>query len=203
VTRFASTSAARGLAFTHPRVRLISRAVSDAPDPSNVKRGFAVRAVTERVRLPNGHWIELDIVKHPGAAAVVPVLASGDVVLIHQYRHATGGMLYEVPAGKLEPGEDPAHCAARELQEEAGQRAGRMLSLGWIWTTPGFTDERVHLFAALDLSPVPQQLQADEVIETLSVPFARALDWIWSGRIQDAKSALALLHAARALGNLG
>ncbi len=167
-----------------------------------MKRGFVVRAQTERVQLPNGHWVDLDIVRHPGAAAVVPITASGEVVLIRQYRHAAGGMLVEVPAGKLEPGEEPASCAARELEEEAGQRAGRLVSLGWIWTTPGFTDERIYLFAALELTPVPQQLQADEVIETLVLPFAEALEWVWSGRIQDAKSALALLHAARALGKL-
>lgn len=167
-----------------------------------MKRAFVVRAQTERVQLPNGHWVDLDIVRHPGAAAVVPITASGEVVLIRQYRHAVGGMLIEVPAGKLEPGEEPATCAARELEEEAGQRAGRLVSLGWIWTTPGFTDERIYLFAALELTPVPQQLQADEVIETLALPFAEALEWVWSGRIQDAKSALALLHAARALGNL-
>ena len=168
-----------------------------------MRRGFVVRAVTERVRLPNGSWVDLDIVRHPGAAAVVPIRASGEVVLLRQYRHAAGGPLYEVPAGKLEPGETPAHCAARELAEEAGQRAGRLLPLGWIWTTPGFTDEKIHLFAALELSPVPQQLQPDEVIETLSLPFAEALDWVFRGRINDAKSALALLHAARALGKLG
>lgn len=176
--------------------------MGDAPDPSSVKRGFAVRAVTERVRLPNGHWIDLDIVHHPGAAAVVPVTAQGEVVLIRQYRHAASGMLYEVPAGKLDPGEAPAACAARELEEEAGQRAGRLMPLGWIWTTPGFTDERIHLFAALELSPVEQRLQPDEVIETLLLPFAEALEWVWSGRINDAKSALALLNAARALGRL-
>jgi len=167
-----------------------------------VRRGFVVRAQTERVRLPNGHLVDLDIVRHPGAAAVVPITAHGEVVLIRQYRHAAGGTLYEVPAGKLEPGEDPALCAARELEEEAGERAGRLLPLGWIWTTPGFTDERIHLFAALDLTPVAQRLQADEVIETVRLPFADALALVWSGQLNDAKSALALLHAARALGRL-
>ncbi len=167
-----------------------------------MRRGFVVRAQTERVRLPNGHLVDLDIVRHPGAAAVVPITAHGEVVLIRQYRHAAGGTLYEVPAGKLEPGEDPALCAARELEEEAGERAGRLLPLGWIWTTPGFTDERIHLFAALDLTPVAQRLQADEVIETVRLPFADALALVWSGQLNDAKSALALLHAARALGRL-
>jgi ADP-ribose pyrophosphatase len=104
-----------------------------------------------------------------------------------------------VPAGKLD-GEAPEACAARELEEEAGRRAGRLLRLGAIWTTPGFTDERIHLFAAFDLELVPQRLDPDEVIEVVAFPFARALEMVWSGEISDAKSALALLHAAHRLG---
>jgi ADP-ribose pyrophosphatase len=157
---------------------------------------------TERVSLPNGKTIELDMIRHPGASAVVPFVSDDEVLLIRQYRYAAGGTIYEVPAGKLEPGESPESCAARELEEEAGQRAGRLDPLGAIWTTPGFTDERIHLFAAFDLEAVPQRLQDDEVIELVRKPLAEALELVWSGELSDAKSALALVHAARRVGQL-
>jgi ADP-ribose pyrophosphatase len=167
-----------------------------------VKRGFRVQAVTERVELPNGTQLDLDIVRHPGAAAVVPFVSDREVLLIHQYRHAAGGMILEVPAGKLDPGEAPEACAARELAEEAGQRPGRLVHMGAIWTTPGFCDERIHLFAAFDLAPVPRQPDDDELIEVLRVSLADALRLVWSGELSDAKSALALVHAARHQGLL-
>jgi ADP-ribose pyrophosphatase len=146
--------------------------------------------------------MELDIVRHPGAAAVVPFLDEDNVLLIRQYRHAAGGTILEVPAGKLDPGETPEVCALRELEEEAGRRAGRLEKLGWIFTTPGFTDEVIHLFAAYELTPVPTRHEPDEVIELVPTPFAEALELIWRGELTDAKSALALLHAARRLGRL-
>jgi ADP-ribose pyrophosphatase len=167
-----------------------------------VSRGFRVRVSSERVALPNGRTVVLDIVRHPGAAAVVPFRSDDEVLLIRQYRHAAGGMILEVPAGKLDAGEVPAACAERELQEETGYRAGRIEALGWIWTTPGFTDETIHLFAAFDLAPVTRRPDDDEIIEVVREPLERALERVWRGEINDAKSALALLHAARHLGRL-
>lgn len=164
--------------------------------------GFRLEMSRERVRLPNGREAVLDIVHHPGAAAVVPFASDDDVLLIRQFRHAAGGTIYEVPAGKLDPGETPERCASRELAEEAGARPGRLEKLGWIFTTPGFTDERIHLFAAFDLEPVPRRPEDDEVIEVERVPLARALDMVWTGELTDAKSALALVHAARRVGRL-
>jgi ADP-ribose pyrophosphatase len=175
--------------------------VSDAPGGSE-KRGFRVRVSSERVALPNGRTFLLDIVRHPGAAAVVPFLSDDEVLLIRQYRHAAGGMILEVPAGKLDGGEPPEVCARRELEEEAGQRAGRLAALGWIWTTPGFTDEKIHLFAAFDLVPAPQRPDDDEIIELVPTSLSRALELVWRGEINDAKSAMALLHAARHVGHL-
>jgi ADP-ribose pyrophosphatase len=163
---------------------------------------FRIRVASERVTLPNGNTTELDIVRHPGAAAVVPFASADEVLLIRQYRHAAGGFILEVPAGKLDAGEAPDVCAARELEEEAGQRAGRLEELGWIWTTPGFTDERIFLFAAFDLRPVPPNPGCDEVIEVVRVPLAEALERVWRGELNDAKSALALLRAAQRLGRL-
>ena len=167
-----------------------------------IKRGFRVRVNTERATLPNGHQVDLDIVRHPGAAAVVPFVSEREVILIRQYRHAAGGMILEVPAGKLDAGEQPAACAARELEEEAGYRAGRVEPLGWIWTTPGFTDERIFLFAGFELTPAPHQREPNEFIENLRMPLAEALELVWRGELTDAKSALALVHVARRLGQL-
>jgi ADP-ribose pyrophosphatase len=160
-------------------------------------QGAWLRVVTEEVELPNGNTIDLDIVRHPGASAVVPFVSDDEVLLIRQYRYATDGTLWEVPAGKLDPGETPETCAGRELEEEAGYRAGRLESLGPMWASPGFTDEKIHLFAAFDLMEVPQRLEADEVIERVRMPFSQALDLIWSGELTDAKSQLAILKAAR------
>ncbi len=167
-----------------------------------VKRRFSLRMDRERVTLPNGRTVELDIVHHPGASAVVPFETEERVLLIRQHRHATGGTIWEVPAGKLDPGDTPLRCAARELEEEVGRRAGRIEELGWIWTTPGFTDEKIHLFAAHDLAPIPTRHEDDEVIEVVSMPLGEALGMVWSGELRDAKSALALVYAARRAGRL-
>lgn len=156
--------------------------------------------MTEEISLPNGRTIDLDIVRHPGASAVVPFISETEVLLIRQYRYATGGTLWEVPAGKLDAGEAPDVCALRELEEEAGCRAGRLESLGGMWCSPGFTDEWIHLYAAFDLERVPQRLEDDEVIELHPMPLRDALDLVWTGQIPDAKSALALIKAAHLIG---
>jgi ADP-ribose pyrophosphatase len=167
-----------------------------------ILHGFRVEVTNERVELPNGRTLMLDMVRHPGASAVVPFVSDDEVLLIEQYRHACDGPLLEVPAGKLDPGESPEVCAARELEEEAGQRAGRLEALGPIWTSPGFTDERIWLFAAHDLRPVERRPEDDEVIELVPMSLSDAIDKVWRGEIEDAKSALALLQAAHRLGRL-
>lgn len=171
-------------------------------EPGQRKRGFELHVNREIAHLPDGREVELDIVRHPGASAIVPFASEGEVVLIRQHRHAAGGIILEVPAGKLDPGETPEVCAARELEEETGLRAGRLEALGWIFTTPGFTDEKIHLYAAFDLTDVGARPQEDEHIECVRMPLERALELVWSGELTDAKSALALLHAAKRLGKL-
>jgi len=166
-----------------------------------VHRGRSITVQVEDVALPNGRSVELDIVRHPGAAAIVPFEDERTVLLIRQYRHAAGGFIWEIPAGKLD-GDAPEVCARKELAEEAGRRAGRLVHLASIFTTPGFTDELIHLYAAFDLTPVPQALEHDEVIEVVPTPLSRALEMIYSGELRDAKSALALMLAARRLGAL-
>ena len=164
-------------------------------------QGRSIALYVEEAELPNGRRVDLDVVRHPGAAAVVPFETEEVVLLIRQFRHAAGGTIWEVPAGKLD-GDTPEVCAVKELEEEAGRRAGRLERLGSIWTTPGFTDEVIHLFAAFDLEPIPQRLESDEVIEVVPTPIGDALELIWSGELRDAKSAIALIHAARRIGLL-
>ena len=155
------------------------------------------RWVAEDVQLPNGHTVSLHTLHHPGAAAVVAFLDRERILLLRQYRHATGGTLWEVPAGKLEPGEAPERCALRELEEETGYRAGRIERCGEIVTSPGFTDERIHLFCAYDLEPGRSGHEAGEVIEVHAVALADALAMVDAGELFDAKSIAALFHADR------
>ncbi len=151
----------------------------------------------DEVELPNGRHATLALLHHPGAAAVVPFLDAERILLLRQYRHAAGGTIWEVPAGKLDAGEDPAQCALRELEEETGHRAGRLLRCGEILTTPGFSDERIHLFCAHDLARTEPAHEEHELIEVCEVPLSRALDMIERGELIDAKSVAALHHAAR------
>jgi ADP-ribose pyrophosphatase len=156
---------------------------------------FAGKVVTldiDTVTLPNGVTIDLEIVRHPGAAAVVPLKENGTVVLIKQFRHAAGGFIYEIPAGKLHRGEDPMHCAARELEEEIGYVAGRLERLTSILTAPGFTDEVIHIYKATGMRAGRQQLDRDEVLEVLELPLEEALRMIEAGTIRDAKTIVGL-----------
>ena len=161
--------------------------------------GRIVNLGIEEVVLPNGLTVNLEIIRHPGACAVVPLHADGTVTLIHQHRHAAGGLIHEIPAGVLEAGEAPETCAARELAEEV-QLAGTLTRLTTIHTTPGFTDERIHLFLATDLAVAEGQPEADEVLRAVRIPLSEALAWVDSGQITDGKTIAALLMTARRLG---
>jgi ADP-ribose pyrophosphatase len=164
-----------------------------------VFQGRTIRLDVDRVRLPNDKEADLEIVHHPGAAAIVPVLENGDVLLIRQYRYATGGWLLEVPAGKLDPGEDPEHCARRETEEETGYRPKELRPLGWVWTSPGFLDEKIWLFLATGCEATQLSMDEDEVLEIERMPLRDAVEKAKSGEIHDVKSALALLRAAEKL----
>jgi ADP-ribose pyrophosphatase len=131
--------------------------------------GRVIRVDRDTVRFPDGSVGVLEMIRHPGAAAVVPFLddPQGDdprVLLIHQFRHAADGLLWEIPAGTLETGEPPEECAHRELVEEAGMEAAKLTRLTTIYTTPGFTDERIHLYMATGLTPAALAREADEFI---------------------------------------
>jgi len=157
-------------------------------------QGEELEITLDTIRLPNGHELDLEQVHHPGASAVVPFVSPDEVLLVRQYRWAVSRFIYEVPAGKLRPGEHPVDCAARELAEEVGRRAGRLDHLGTIWTTPGFSDETIDLFAAHDLVEVPDAHEPDEVIEVVRMPLSKVLDLAQTGGVRDAKTLCALLH---------
>jgi ADP-ribose pyrophosphatase len=158
----------------------------------NIFAGKVLTLNIDTVTLPNGVTIDLEIVRHPGAAAVVPLTDHGVVVLVKQFRHAAGGFIYEIPAGKLHPGEDPVHCAARELEEEIGYVAGRLERLTSILTAPGFTDEVIHIYKATDMTVGRQQLDRDEVLEVLEVSLDEAIKMVNAGTIRDAKTIVGL-----------
>ncbi len=158
----------------------------------SIYTGRVITLNVDTVTLPNGFTVDLEVVRHPGAAAVVPLKADGKVILIRQFRHAAGGFIYEIPAGKLHPGEDPTACAARELEEEVGYRAGKLDLLSSIFTAPGFTDEVIHVYKATELTVGRQQLDRDEVLEVIEVPLLEAVRMIEAGTIRDAKSIVGL-----------
>ena len=154
--------------------------------------GVVVTLNVDTITLPNGITVDLEVVRHPGAAAVVPLKHDGTVVLIRQFRHAAGGFIYEIPAGKLHPGEDPTVCAARELEEEIGYRAGKFELLSSIFTAPGFTDEVIHIYKATELTTGRQHLDRDEILEIIEVSLLESIRMIEAGTIRDAKSIVGL-----------
>jgi ADP-ribose pyrophosphatase len=141
-----------------------------------------------------------EVVGHPGGAAVVPFFEDGTVAFVKQYRHPTRKFVLELPAGKLDPGERPAETAARELEEELGIVAGRLEQLSEFYTTPGFCAERLWVFLATELRETEHRLEDDEIIEVVRMPFARALALVATNEIDDAKTIIGLLLAARRLG---
>jgi ADP-ribose pyrophosphatase len=161
-----------------------------------IYRGRIVHLWLDEVTLPTGVRVSLEVVRHPGAAAIVALDDHNEVSLIHQFRHAAGGFIWEIPAGVLHAGEEPIDCAARELREETGLVAGKLERLGTVLTTPGFCDERIHLFLARHCHAVEQELEADEVLTVSRFPLRTALDMVQRGEIQDAKSIAGLHHAA-------
>lgn len=155
--------------------------------------GRIVRLGLEEHLLPDGRKANFEIIRHPGGAAVLPILPDGRVVLIRQWRAPVGGTVWEIPAGRLEPGEDPESCVRRELQEEAGYRAGRIEKLGEMFPAVGYCDELIHLFVARDLAPVPSAPEDDEVIEAVPVSLDEARAMVRRGEIPDGKTQLAIL----------
>jgi ADP-ribose pyrophosphatase len=155
----------------------------------------------DTVRFPDDSTAELDIIRHPGASAIVPFMndprgPDPQLLLLRQFRYAAGGYIYEIPAGRLDGDETTVQCAARELKEETGCTAERMDPLFTMFTTPGFTDEKIHVFMATGLTHGEAAREADEFADVVIMLLAEALDLIRTGEIMDAKTSLAILYAA-------
>lgn len=162
-----------------------------------VFKGKILNLRVDTVRLPNGNESTREVVEYAGAVTIAAVDGARRVLLVRQHRYAVGKDLIELPAGKLEAGEDPLECARRELTEETGYRAGKWRTLSRFYSTPGFTSEKMHLFLATDLEPGPPAPDKDEFVEALQVPLDEALRMVERGDICDAKSILGLLMAVR------
>ncbi len=178
--------------MTRPENRISTRRVYD---------GRVVKVDLDTITAPDGSRLELEMVRHSGASAVVPLLSSVDsedpsVLLIKQYRYAAEDTIWEIPAGVLEAGEDPAACARRELLEETGAKAESLEHLTTVYTTPGFTDEQIHLYLATGITVGGARHEPDEFIEVATRPFSTTLEMIRDGEIVDGKSIVALLFVA-------
>jgi len=160
-----------------------------------IHTGRVFNVFQEAVTLPNGVAMKLDVIRHPGAAAIVPLTRNHTVIMLEQYRHAVGGTIWEIPAGTLDSGELPLTCAQRELTEETGYTASTWRKLGEITPVPGYSDERIQIFLATELTLSVQNLDSDEVLVVREVEFTEALKMISRGGIQDAKTICGLFMA--------
>lgn len=157
--------------------------------------GQVISVYIDRVRLPDGRTASWERVVHPGAVGIVPLTDGGEVILVRQYRHAVRGVMLEIPAGKLDRGEAPADCAARELSEEVGMKASEMIPLAEFYNSPGYSDERFYLYLARGLDPSPGRAEPDEFLEPVSITLSSSLQLVSDGRITDAKSIIGLALA--------
>lgn len=157
--------------------------------------GRILKLRLDQVSLPDGRSATREVVEHPGAVAIVPINGQGEIILVRQYRHPVGKILLEIPAGKLDPGESPETCAARELEEETGYTAGDLRPLASIYTTPGFSNEKIHIYLARNLTASVQRPDADEFIQVEAYSPGQIKDFLADGRICDAKTMLGIFLA--------
>lgn len=163
--------------------------------------GRMLHVYSDRVEI-GGRETTREVVLHPGACAILPVTEKKEILFVRQYRYAAEETLLEIPAGKIDPGEAPDVCAARELTEETGFRAERLQKLGAVFTTPGFCNEKIHLYLADRLVPAHQHLDTDEFLDVVKIPLDEALEMIRNGEISDAKTLAAFAIAAGRLKDL-
>lgn len=165
-----------------------------------IYEGKLVRLYKDTVELPDGSQSFREVIRHPGAVAMVPLLDDGRIVLVRQYRTAIRQVTLEIPAGTLEPGEAPEPAAIRELQEEIGYKPGKLERLTGDYTAPGYTNELIHIYLATELTPAPLDADDDEFIEVVTLPFDEALARMERGETMDGKTIIGLLWTARRLG---
>lgn len=168
-----------------------------------IHQGRVFSLFRENVTLDNGVTVDMDLIRHPGASAVVPITLEENVVMIRQYRHAVGGFIWEIPAGTLDPKETPIECAKRELTEETGFAAGHWQGLGEVTPVPGYSDERIHLFLATQLTTAPQRLDEDELLHVQEMGLSEVVSMIFQGGIQDCKTICGVLLARNLLFDKG
>ena len=168
-----------------------------AIDSKRLYEGSIINLRVDTVVLPNGNKAQREIVEHPGAVSIVPVLADGRVILVNQFRAPINRITLEIPAGKLDPGEAPEQCAARELAEETGFKAERLEHQGTFFTTPGFSNEIMYLFIASNLSPVKSMPDYDEFLTVKRIKLEDLLEMAEKGEIVDAKTLVGIYTAAR------
>lgn len=161
--------------------------------------GALLKVRKDTALMPDGEISTREWIQHPGACAVVPVFENGDIMLIQQYRYGASQVFIEVPAGKIDAGEPPETTAIRELEEEVGLQCADLVYLGHQYPAIGFSDEILHNYLATGLTSVPVHTDKDEFVECLRVPFEQAMEWTYNGTINDAKSMIAILMAARIL----
>ncbi len=169
-----------------------------------VFKGRIVNVRNDDAQLSNGKIVSREVVEHRGGVGVLPITAQGEVLLVKQYRYPYEELLLEIPAGKLEPGETPFETGVRELQEETGMNAARYFDLGIDYPSPGYCNEKIHLYAADGLTEIGQQLDEGEFLNVLSVPLTEALTMIYNGELKDSKTVIALMkyHEMQQLGKL-
>ena len=160
-------------------------------------KGVAIHLFKDEILLPNGHTGIREIIRHPGAVCVLPLTDNGDVIFVNQFRYALNKVTLEVPAGKLEKGEDPKEAALRELSEETGLTAKNIVHIGDLYTTPALIDEVIHMYIATDLTQGEQHLDYDEFVNTLKIPLSKAVDMVMDGEIKDSKTQTVILKAEK------
>lgn len=171
---------------------------------TNILRNGRVFDITlENVTFDNDFTVDLEIIRHPGASAIVPLTQDGRVVMLKQYRHAIGAYIWEIPAGTFNGQEDPLVCARRELTEETGYRAETWERLGSVTPVPGYSDERIQIYLARELTPASQHLDKDEFLEVHTIPLTHVVQMIVAGEIQDAKTVMGIFLTLSKMNQMG
>ena len=165
-------------------------------ESKEIFNGRVIRVTLDTVRLENGNTSTREVVHHHGGACILPVDDQGNVYMVRQFRYAMGEEIWELPAGKLEAGEDPFEAAKRELAEECGVTAGRYTDLGCLYPTVGYDSEKIYIWAARDLTATGQHLDPDEFLDVVTLPFDKVLAMVMSGEIKDSKTVAAVLKYA-------
>lgn len=175
-------------------MRYVLNLVETRVETAVVYDGALLKVNRDVARLPDASTSVREWIRHPGASAVVPIFENGDILLLRQFRYPVGQVFYEVPAGKLDPGEEADVTAVRELKEEAGLAADTLPYIGHFYPGIGYSNEVIHIFAAVGLSETPRNTDADEFVEPFRIPFAEAVRWVHEGVINDAKTVICLLR---------